>query len=104
VSGIYELGPLRDTYINEKLKLSDEEAETLSPLRLPVVGKPLTIAYGSREVPALVSDSRALHARRAEMHAPGALIPVAGADHFTILHELRSPTGVLVRQALALVP
>jgi hypothetical protein len=43
-----------------------------------------------------------LHARRAAAHAPGALIPVAGADHFTILHELRSPSGQLVRQALAL--
>jgi acetyl esterase/lipase len=104
VSGIYELGPLRDTYINEKLKLSDVEVETLSPLRLPAVNKPLTITYGTREVAALVHDSRALHAYRAGSHAAGALVPVPGADHFTILHELRSPTGVLVRQALALVP
>jgi arylformamidase len=103
VSGIYELGPLRDTYLNDKLRLSDDEIETLSPLRLPVVQKPLAIAYGSNEVPALVNDSRMLHARRAAAHAPGALVPVAGADHFTILHELRSPSGVLVRQALALV-
>jgi arylformamidase len=104
VSGIFELCPLRDTYINEKLKLTDEEAAMLSPLRLPVVQKPLVIAYGSREVPALVNDSRALHARRSDAHAPGALVPIAGADHFTILYELRSPTGVLVRQARALVP
>ena len=103
VSGIYELGPLRDTYLNDKLRLTDDEIETLSPLRLPVVRKPLVIAYGSTEVPALVNDSRVLHARRAEAHAPGALVPVADADHFTILHELRSPCGVLVRQALALV-
>jgi acetyl esterase/lipase len=103
VSGIFELGPLRDTYINDKLKLTDDEIEPLSPLRLPVVQKPLTIAYGSREVAALINDSRALHARRAAAHAPGALVPVAGADHFTMLHELRSPRGALVRQALALI-
>ncbi len=102
VSGIYEIGPLRDTYLNDKLRLTDDEIETLSPLRLPVVRKPLAIAYGSNEVPALVNDSRLLHARRAAAHAPGALVPVAGADHFTILHELRSPSGVLVRQARAL--
>ena len=104
VSGIYELGPLRDTYINDKLKLTDDEIGALSPLRLPVVQKPLAIAYGSREVAALVDDGRALHARRAAAHAPGALIPVTGADHFTIFSELRSPHGALVRQALALVP
>jgi arylformamidase len=103
ISGIYEVGPLRDTYLNDKLQLTDAEIEALSPLRLPVVGKPLVIAYGSNEVPALVNDSRMLHARRAAAHAPGPLVPVAGADHFTILHELRSPSGILVRQARMLL-
>jgi acetyl esterase/lipase len=103
ISGVYELGPLRDTYLNDKLRLTDGEIETLSPLRLPVVQKPLVIAYGTDEVPALVNDSRMLHARREAAHAPGALVPVAGANHFTILHELRSPSGVLVRQTRALV-
>src|SRR5215468_3970899 len=46
ISGIFELGPLRDTYLNERLKLTDEEMTTLSPLRLPSVGKPLAITYG----------------------------------------------------------
>lgn len=103
ISGIYELGPLRDTWLDAKLRLTDDEIATLSPLRVAVVPKPLTIAYGSRELPALVNDSRALHARRAAAHAPGALVPVAGADHFTILHELRAPHGILVREARALV-
>jgi arylformamidase len=102
MSGIYELGPLRDTYLNDKLQLTDGEIETLSPLRLPVVQKPLVIAYGTQELPALVDDSSAFHARRAAAHALGALVPVAGADHFTILRELRLPSGALVRQALAL--
>ena len=103
ISGVYELGPLRDTWIQANLQLTDEEIETLSPLRGPVIPKPLTIAYGTRELPPLVHDSRMLHTRRAQAHAAGSLVPVAGADHFTILHELRSPTGVLVREARALV-
>ena len=37
ISGIYELGPVRDTYLDTALKLTDEEIEVLSPLRLPVV-------------------------------------------------------------------
>ena len=36
VSGIFELGPIRDTYLDEKLRLTDSEIETLSPLRLPI--------------------------------------------------------------------
>ena len=102
ISGIYELGPIRDTYLNEKLRLSDREIETLSPLRLPMVNKPLAITYGTAELPPLVADSRHLHAMRAAQHLPGALIPVAGADHFTITHELRDADGELTRQLMLL--
>ncbi len=102
VSGVFELGPLRDTMLNDKLRLMDWEVANLSPLRLPAISKPLTVAYGTAELPALVADSRGLHAHRAAAHAPGALIPVAGADHFSILDTLRDPAGALTRAALAL--
>ena len=102
ISGVYELGPIRDTYLNEKLRLGDGEIETLSPMRLPMVAKPLLITYGTAELPPLVSDSRHLHAKRAAAHLPGALLPIAGADHFTIVHELRDADGALTRQALLL--
>ena len=103
VSGVYELGPIRDTNLNEKLRLSDAEIAALSPLQRPVVPKPLAIAYGTRELSALVADGRDLHALRAAAHAPGSLIPVPGADHFTILDELKNPAGALVKAALALL-
>jgi arylformamidase len=102
ISGIFELGPLRDTNLNEKLQLTDGEIVTLSPLRLPIVHKPLAITYGTAELPPLVSDSRDLHAKRAAAHAQGVLIPVPGADHFTIVHELRDQDGMLTRQVLLL--
>ncbi len=35
LSGVYDLAPIRDTYLNDKLQLSDDEIATLSPLRLP---------------------------------------------------------------------
>jgi len=103
ISGIFELGPIRETVLNDKLRLTDDEIATLSPLRLPVVPKPLAIAYGTAELPPLVSDSRDLHAYRAAAHAPGVLIPVAGANHFTIVHELRDAGGVLTKQVRLLV-
>ncbi len=98
ISGLFEMGPIRDTYLNAKLRLSDAELAALSPLRLPVIDKPLAIAYGTAELPPLVADSRDLHAVRAAAHAPGPLLPVAEADHFTVVLELQSPTGVLTRQ------
>jgi arylformamidase len=103
ISGVHELGPIRDTYLNEKLRLTDDEIAALSPLRLPMVAKPMAITYGTAELPPLVLDSRHLHRKRAEAHLPGVLIPVPRADHFTIVHELRDADGVLTKQALPLV-
>jgi arylformamidase len=94
------LRPIRDTYLNEKLSLSDEEVESYSPLRLPAVPKPLAIAYGTRELPRLVHDSRALHEVRSSARAPGSLISIAGRNHFDVLEELRKPDGILTRAAL----
>jgi len=102
ISGVFELGPIRDTYLNEKLQLTDSEIEVLSPLRQPMVSKPLAITYGTAELPPLISDSRALHEVRAAQHMQGALIPIAGADHFTIVTQLAESDSELVRQILLL--
>jgi arylformamidase len=64
VSGVYDLAPLRETGLNNALRLSETEIETLSPLRLVPAPKPLTIAFGDDELPALVHDSLNLFAMR----------------------------------------
>lgn len=96
ISGVYELEPIRDTVLNNALKLTDREVATLSPLRLPMIQKRLDITYGTAELPALVSDSTKLHEARIAADAPGELFPIEGADHFSILAELRRPDGALV--------
>ena len=103
ISGIFELAPIRDTYLNGKLALTDDELAVLSPQRLPVVNKPMAVAYGSAELPELCRQSRHFHEVRAEAHAPGPLIPVAGANHFTILDQIRRPGGSLLRAAADLL-
>jgi len=103
ISGVYDLAPIRDTGLNVALKLTDREIAELSPLRLPIVRKPLAIVYGSAELPALVWDSRNFHAARENAGARGGLVAIEGADHFTILEELRRPHGALAKLALSLV-
>ena len=102
IAGVYELSPIRDTYLNAKLSLTDQQIENLSPMRLPVVNKPLSIAYGSAELPTLIEEARDFHQHRANAHAPGSLLPVPNANHYTILDELRNPNGLLTRAALDL--
>ncbi len=103
ISGVYELGPIKETYLNAKLNLTGEAIASLSPLRLPVVEKPAVIAYGKEELRALVDDSERLHAARVAAGAKSILVPVEGENHFTILHELSSPSGALTTQLLQLV-
>jgi acetyl esterase/lipase len=103
ISGIFELSPIRDTYLNAALRLSEEEIADLSPMRRPVVRKPLAIAYGSGELPELCRQSRDFHALRSAAHAPGPLVPVPGADHFQVLEALRVPNGSLLRVAATLL-
>lgn len=99
ISGVYDLAPIRDTFLNEALKLTDHEVAMLSPLRLPVVRKPLAIVYGTNEVPALVHDAVSFHEMRNRESAPGPLIAIDGADHFTILEGLLAADGALVAAA-----
>ena len=49
ISGVFDLAALRDS--PHKVKLTEKEIETLSPMRRPNVNKPLAIAYGTGELP-----------------------------------------------------
>jgi acetyl esterase/lipase len=105
ISGVFELAPLRDSpHVNDKVRLTEAEIETLSPMRLPGANKPLSIAYGTGELPAMIASSRDYHAYRAQADLPGELIPVINANHFTILDELRLPNSHLTRAILQLAP
>ncbi len=103
MSGIFELAPIRDTYLQDKLRLTENEIADLSPIRRPVVQKPIAVAYGAAELPELRRQSRSFHRIRAEAQAPGPLIPIPGADHFRVLESLWSPDGALLRAAAELL-
>ncbi|HEU4353246.1 MAG TPA: alpha/beta hydrolase [Burkholderiales bacterium] len=87
ISGIYDLEPMRLSYINDKLRLDEDEARRNSPSRTE---KPLLVAYGADELPELRRQSEE-YAKLLE-NEPTALL---GKNHFTVLEELASPQGAL---------
>ena len=97
ISGIYELAPLRDTRMNAQLRLDDDDIERFSPLRHPPPRKPISLAVGANELPALAINSEAMAA-----HTGIPLHTVSQADHFSVLEALAEPDGELVERALAL--
>jgi arylformamidase len=97
ISGIYDLEPMRLSYINDKLRLDEAEQKRNSPMLLPAPHKPLVVAYGKAELPEMQ--------RQSEDYAKKAKATILGLprhDHFTILAELASPEGALTREVLAL--
>jgi hypothetical protein len=96
ISGVFDLEPIRLSYINRKLGLSAEDAAMLSPMRLPHSPLPLVLAYGMDELPELRRQSEDYAAARAGL--PGRLLPLPGKDHFTILEELADADGALTAQ------
>jgi arylformamidase len=94
ISGIYDLEPMRLSYINDKLRLDEAEQRRNSPLLLPESGKPLTIAYGTDELPELCRQSED-YAKMLGTKAVG----IPRCDHFTVLEQLASPHGALTALA-----
>ena len=104
ISGIYDLEPIRLNYLNEKLGLDVAEAEGNSPVRhVPANAGELIVAYGTRELPELCRQSIEYARAWTERGLSGRLLPVDGADHFTILDALTRPDGVLMQALLAML-
>lgn len=98
ISGIYDLEPMRLCYLNDKLRLDEAEVERNSPMRLASSGKPLVLAYGTRELPELQRQS----VDYAKVCKGSRLLPMEGDNHFTILEKLAAPDGALTQQVRTL--
>jgi hypothetical protein len=95
ISGIYDLEPMRLSYINDKLRLDESEQRRCTPGR---TDKPLSIAYGGDELPELCRQSEDY----ANLLGTKA-VAVPGRNHFNVLEELASPHGSLTALARKLV-
>ncbi len=104
ISGLYDLEPIRLSYLNEKLGLDEAEAQRNSPmLNFPPMTGPLIVTYGTAELPELCRQSINYATARVERGLPGHLLPIDGADHFSILEMLAQPDGELMQALLTLV-
>ena len=63
----------------------------------------LVVAYGTRELPELCRQSIEYAQAWVERGLSGHLLPIDGADHFTILEALARSEGVLTQALLAML-
>ena len=104
ISGIYDLEPIRHSYLNVKLGLDEAMSRRNSPMtQAGGAMKPLSLVAGSAEMPLLRQQTADFAGHRAKYGLPVTYEEIPGADHFTIMNELISPTGritTLIRQLL----
>jgi len=102
ISGIYDLEPIRHSYLNVKLKLDEAMSRRNSPvMQAGGAMKPLSLVVGSAELPLLRQQTADFAGHRAKYGLPVTYEEIPGANHFTIMNELASPTGritMLIRQ------
>lgn len=99
ISGVFDLEPLVETTINEKVGLDIESAKRNSPLlREPVSTGPLILAVGGDESRGFYEQSDALEAKWAPKLARTKRINLEGCHHMAAVEELSKPGSLLLNE------
>ncbi|MFC5290129.1 alpha/beta hydrolase [Actinokineospora guangxiensis] len=96
LSGIYDLEPIRNSYVNDALRLTPESAHRNSPLHhVPPTAPPILLARGGRETAAYARQQDAyVSALRARGLAVRDLV-VEPRNHFDLPFDLLNPDTAL---------
>src|SRR5690606_36141629 len=98
ISGIYDLEPIRLSWLNEELRLDAAEVERISPIRhLPEQSAPLLLSVGADELPELRRQSAEYWCAWAMRGLPGMMASMAGENHFSIVEDFARPEGQQTR-------
>ena len=91
LSGVYDLRPLVNTYVNAPLKLTDEGATALSPGLYSNQGiPPCVIAYGSNETQEFKRQSDEYHQQLLSDGVTSTCVEIPQRNHFDIVFDLGS--------------
>ncbi|WP_281558818.1 alpha/beta hydrolase [Thalassomonas sp. RHCl1] len=102
VSGIYDLTPIAETYINEPLQLTEAEIEHNSPLfHLPTTKIPVIFAYGEQETSEFKRQSHEMCQKLEQAGFPVTLKEVSKRNHFDVILDLADSNSWLCRQVFA---
>lgn len=109
LSGLYDMQPLRETFVNAWLQLDETRAAATSPIHmLPRAPVPVAIAWGQREPAGFKAQAAAYEARcRAQWPdaAPATVraFEVPARHHFDVVLDLADPASAVTRAALDLL-
>ncbi|QDL94022.1 alpha/beta hydrolase (plasmid) [Paroceanicella profunda] len=105
VSGLFHLGPIAASFVQEWIALDAAGVSALSPLETisPASGCPAVVAWAAGEPAGFSRQSRAYAAGWQAAGHPTTLLEVPGRHHFDVILELAEEESPLGRALLGLV-
>ena len=102
VSGIYDLEPVRLSYVNEKVRMDAEEATANSPVLHGLRNRcPVVFAYGDNETDEFKRQTDDYRNALREEGIPIAFGEIANRNHFDVIMDLADEESWLSRQVLS---
>jgi arylformamidase len=96
MSGVFDLAPIAASYVNDAVRMTEAEAEALSPILRAPLGQ-VALVVGADEPEAFLRQTDAL---ATAWKAP--VIRARGRDHFDLLDELADPGSATFGTVLAM--
>ena len=94
ISGVYDLHPLIETSLNERLQLDATSARACSPThRVRAGAAPALFVWGGAETPAFHAQSRDMAGLWQQQGNEAACLAIEGADHFSVLEDIVAQGG-----------
>jgi len=104
ISGLFELEPLVNSYVNDKLHMDAATAKRNSPiLALPERSKPLDLFAGGAELSEMRRQTADYADARRAAGLPVRYVEITGANHYTILNSMMERNGEIHRAIVAML-
>jgi arylformamidase len=97
LSGIFELEPMRDCYLNDTLQLSEDDLARHSPVRLPpALRVPLHLSVGEDEGAEFIRQTRVMQAHWESRGVPIEAAILPQHHHYSLVESLGDPGSDLL--------
>ena len=101
LSGLYDLGPMRQSYLNQTLGLTSSDVETLSPISCALKQSPeILVAVGEEETAEFIRQSEEYSKKLRNDGVANDLLVMPGIHHYTMSRLLARSDNPLMRWIL----
>ncbi len=99
ISGLFDLDPIRNSYLKEELDFDDATVLNYSPLRREELrcSAPTTFVVGGDETNEFLRQSKAMHDQLISTNQPSSHLVLPGLNHFDIVYELAQSNGLIAK-------